>query len=65
MRPNTDDPGHDASRWFVFWQRWLVVYSMLGIVFFGVVMTFGSTGIVFEDYNRAIAEAFWGQSELP
>ena len=49
---------------FIFWQRWIVFYSVIGILF-GIVMVFGSTSIIFKMYNSTVSEAFWGQSYLP
>jgi hypothetical protein len=41
----------------------MTVFSALGILF-GLVMAFGSTSIIFQSYNRAVAQAFWNQSQL-
>ena len=48
---------------FSFWQKWMVVCSAVFILF-GLLMTFGSTSMIFQSYNRLVAEAFWGQPNL-
>jgi len=51
------------NRRFIFWQKWIVVYCVISIIL-GLVMTFGSTSIIFKSYNLSISEAFWGQPYL-
>ena len=48
---------------FDFWQKWMVVFSAIGILF-GLLMAFGSTTAIFQNYNRSIAQAFWNQPQL-
>ena len=52
-----------AGRRFGFWQKWMVAVSIIGILM-GLLMAFGSTGIFFKNYNRALAQAFWAQPQL-
>jgi len=52
-----------ANRRFGFWQKWMVVYSIMCIIL-GLVMTFGSSSIIFQSYNRSVARAFWDQPYL-
>lgn len=57
------DPAQGSRSRFGFWHKWMVIYSILGIVF-GLVMAFGSTSALFQSYNRSVSQAFWGQSGL-
>ncbi len=54
---------NQTNRRFIFWQKWIVFYCIICIVL-GLVMTFGSTGIIFKIYNISVSEAFWGQPYL-
>ena len=56
-------PKLQSNRRFGFWQKWMVIYSILGIVF-GLVMAFGSTSVLFQSYNQSVSQAFWGESDL-
>ncbi len=57
------DPKLESNRRFGFWQKWMVIYSILGIVF-GLVMAFGSTSVLFQSYNQSVSQAFWGEPDL-
>ncbi|MCK5689062.1 hypothetical protein KAI87_07325 [Myxococcota bacterium] len=58
----TEIPLREGSH-FPFWQKWMVVYSSISIVL-GLVMTFGSTSILFDAYNLSVSQAFWDQANL-
>ena len=57
------DSQNNSKGCFKFWQKWMVVYSIL-LILFGLLMTFGSTSAIFKSYNRAVAETFWSQPKL-
>jgi hypothetical protein len=48
---------------FSFWQRWLLVVSLL-ISLFGILMTFLSGSIVFDLFNHLINPVFWKSSPI-
>jgi hypothetical protein len=49
---------------FAFWQRWLLIGSILTALF-GLGMALLSATPLFDVFNRLIDPAFWGESALP
>lgn len=49
---------HKPNKLFIFWQRWLVVVSIV-ILVFGLLMTFTSGTPFFNIFHRWIDPAFW------
>ena len=49
---------------FLFWQRWLFYTSIL-FAFAGIVFAFFGNNILFQPYNRMLAQVFWHSSEFP
>jgi len=58
-----NDEVHMVDVRFNFWRKWLVICSAITILF-SLMMVFGSTGFLFEFYNRQVATAIWGRPEL-
>ena len=50
---------------FLFWQKWLVVISCAGIVLGFLFPFLSSVDFIAAGYNQALAEAFFGQKQLP
>ena len=49
---------------FSFWQRWLLVVSIL-VVLFGVVMALFNGTVLFALFNSQIDPVFWGAAGIP
>ena len=49
---------------FQFWQRWLLVVSVV-IVVFGLMMAFFNGTVLFQIFDRLINPVFWSAGELP
>jgi hypothetical protein len=53
-----------SSGQFLFWQRWLFVFSLAFIVFGLALALFNGTPM-FDLLNRQVDPAFWGTEEIP
>lgn len=49
---------------FIFWQRWLLLLSML-IVLFGLFMALANSSALFDLLNSQIDPVFWDEQALP
>ena len=49
---------------FLFWQRWLFFTSIL-FALAGIVFAFFGNNILFQPYNKMLAQVFWHSSEFP
>jgi hypothetical protein len=49
---------------FIFWQRWLLVLSLM-IVAFGVFMALFNQSPIFDLFNNQINPVFWGDTPVP
>jgi hypothetical protein len=49
---------------FIFWQRWLLVVSLL-LVVFGFALAVGSGTALIDPLNRMVDPVFWGSQPVP
>jgi hypothetical protein len=51
-------------RWFLFWQRWLLIASLL-VAAFGLALALAGRTPLFALFNSRIDPLFWGPGPLP
>ncbi len=56
---------YSADQSFVFWQKWLVVISCVGILTGFLLPFISGVDFIAAGYNKALAKAFFGQNALP
>jgi hypothetical protein len=52
------------NKQFAFWQRWLLVVSVI-VVVFGLFIAFLNQTSLFDLFNRGVDPAFWGTGAVP
>jgi hypothetical protein len=53
-----------AMKRFLFWQRWLLIFSLV-VVIFGMSMALFNRTLLFAIFDQQVNPSFWGASSLP